>query len=164
MWYRSCPLKKICSPTFDKMNVQILPKTGVVPAGKSLTVANKLKLLLLGNNPIELGAIYDTLHTHEHSGCRFEVDVCFRANDCVRKYRKSFYDCLIIDDTIPEYQIQQVLDKINAVRLAPVPAMLLKSDNFRSFCLKGIYEFFLKKEISLTSLSCSIFRSMNFAK
>ncbi|BDD11356.1 hypothetical protein FUAX_37880 [Fulvitalea axinellae] len=134
-----------------------------VASGK---IPKPLKVLILGNNPISLGEVFEVLDGREFAGQKFSVDVCFDAYDCLRKLRNgTAFDCVIIDDTLGISEMRKLFSGMKEGKATQnFPVSMIKSDNHHSVPFSGIFDFILREDMNLARLNNTITRSINFSR
>ncbi len=97
-----------------------------------------LKLLVVGNNPIELS-----------------------------KVRLSNFkpDFILIDDNIGKTELRQVVDQLlRERRTKHIPITVLKNSNYREAIGNGVYDYILKENLSTESIYRAIMNSFKIRK
>ncbi|MGK7396395.1 MAG: hypothetical protein ACNS62_17590 [Candidatus Cyclobacteriaceae bacterium M3_2C_046] len=121
-----------------------------------------LNVLLVGNNPIVLGNIYNYLKNFK--GKKFIIDICFDCRESLMKTMKFKPNVILLDDTLNKNYLQKYIDKLNRhKKTAHIPITLLKSSN-REVITTGIQEYLLKENLSAERLYQTIMNSIRFKK
>jgi CheY-like chemotaxis protein len=116
-------------------------------SSSSITVP--LRVLLVGNNPMELNTYYYALKNYRMR--KYDVDCCFRLKDGIKKLFHESFDCILVDDNFPLKDINGFIKKLKNEKIF-TPVILLKSSLYND--IEKIDSHFLHKE-NLTSESLS---------
>lgn len=120
---------------------------GQIPSDKGKTIS----VLLIGNNPMELGSLYDTLRYH--SGVRFLTETAFNVKDSLMKVIKFKPHCIIIDDNIGKKAVARLVEEVNSDEATShISIALIKNSNYMAVASSGIQDFLLKTEASAERL------------
>lgn len=122
-----------------------------------------INVFLIGNNPSELGGIYESLKnfTKRKLITEFAFDI---KNVLVRviKFSPSF---ILVDDKLTTEQIKLLIDRLsNNKKTKEIPIALLKSSNFSEVITYGFSDFILKDSLSADRIYTSIINSIKFRK
>ncbi|BDD00286.1 response regulator [Persicobacter psychrovividus] len=125
--------------------------------------AQSLRVLMLGNNPIELGRLYDLLQASKEQ--EYQLEVSFNEHDALRKATNFKPDCIVLDDNLDKEQIQHFSEMLQQDQyLRHVPITLVKNSNRWSVVAKGIHEYVLKNMLSTKTLSRAVLNAVRYGK
>jgi len=114
-----------------------------------------LNVLIIGNNPIEITSIYNSLN--EYRGKNYIADVCFSIKDSISRMIKNRPDCILLDDNIIIDNIKSFIKKLREnSKLRNIPIVLLKSSNLNFSFGNEVQDFLLKGNLSTEILSNTI--------
>lgn len=122
-----------------------------------------INVFLIGNNPSELGGIYESLKnfTKRKLITEFAFDI---KNVLVRviKFSPGF---ILVDDKLTSEQIKILIRKLsNNKKTKEIPIALLKSSNYSEVITYGISDYILKESLSAERIYTSILNSIKFRK
>ncbi len=122
-----------------------------------------LNVLIIGNNPIEITSIYNSLN--EYRGKNYIADVCFSIKDSISRMLKSKPDCILLDDNILLDQLKSFVTKLkDNSKLKNVPVVLLKSSNFNFALGNDVQDYLLKGNLNTEILSNTIEKNVKAFK
>ena len=122
-----------------------------------------LNVLIIGNNPIEITSIYNSLNQYRTKN--YIADVCFSIKDSVSRMLKNKPDCILLDDNIVLDQIKSFVKKLKeSSKLRNIPVVILKSSNFSFAYSNDVQDFLLKGNITTDILSNTIQKNVNSIK
>ncbi|GEM_PF-2417263 len=120
-------------------------------------------VLIIGNNPIEITSIYNSLN--EYRTKNYIADVCFSIQDSIARILKFKPDCILLDDNIVLDQIKSFIKKLKEnSKLKSIPIVLLKSSNFSFVSGNEVQDFLLKGNLSTDLLSHTIEKNIQQTK
>ena len=122
-----------------------------------------INIFSIGNNPSELGGIYESLKnfTKRKLITEFAFDI---KNVLVRviKFSPGF---ILVDDKLTSGQIKILIRKLsNNKKTKEIPIALLKSSNYSEVITYGISDYILKESLSADRIYASILNSIKFRK
>lgn len=120
-----------------------------------------LKVLLVGNNPIEMSNIYDGLKSLQ--GKILQLDTSFSDEDTMKKISAVQPNCIIVDDNLGLKPLKILIDKINGLGKEALSITLLKSDN-RQEIISGVQEYLMKEGITPDRIYHSLINAIRFRK
>ena len=122
-----------------------------------------MKVLLIGNNPIDLSAIYEILNSIKK--IRFIPEIAFDKKDLFSKARNIKPECILIDDNMDQDELRMMLKKFrNDNKTKNIPIAIIKNNNSGHSLLEGVEEFILKQNINSENISRCIANSLRFHK
>ena len=120
-----------------------------------------LKVLLVGNNPIEMSNIYDGLQSLK--GKIIQLETSFSDEDTMKKIGMVQPNCIIVDDNLGLKPLKILVDKINGLGKEALSITLLKSDN-RQEIISGVQEYLLKEGITPERIYHALINAIRFQK
>jgi PleD family two-component response regulator len=118
-----------------------------------------VKVLLVGNNPIELATIYDHLGNIRQKN--YIVDVCFDLRDCHAKIAKSHPEIILLDDTLNLAEAIKLVQQIKSVgKTSRIPVIMLKSTNWNYTTIQQVDDYLLKDALTKEALDAAIGNNM----
>lgn len=122
-----------------------------------------INVLIIGNNPIEITSIYNSLNNYR--GKNYIADVCFSIKDSIGRMLKKKPDCILLDDNLLVDQIKLLINKLReSSRLRNIPVVLLKSSNFNFAAGNEVQDFLLKGSLTTETLSNTIEKNINLLR
>lgn len=118
-----------------------------------------VRVLVIGNNPIELGEVHDHLETLKDAS--YKAEFAFSLADGFRRAVRFKPHMVILDDNLSEETLSELVAKFKRdKRTTNLPFALLKTDNYKSTAVAGFKEFMLKKGLTADRLSRAIQSTM----
>lgn len=125
--------------------------------------ANHINIYLIGNNPVELGVIYDKLKSIEKY--TYKAEIGFDLKNIFRKIAKFHPACILIDDNMEKISLQRLIKRLsNHNSTRDIPITVLKNSNYQEAIIKNAQEYVLKASLTSESLSKTILSSIKFKK
>jgi DNA-binding NarL/FixJ family response regulator len=121
-------------------------------------------VLLIGNNPIEMGKILDNLNRVPHKKIITEIAFDIKGGlERLIKFRPNF---ILIDDNIGRVELAQTVSALSANRKTKdVPITVLKNSNYReSSAPAGILDYLLKQNLSPEVIYSTLKNSLKFRR
>ncbi len=121
---------------------------------------DRIPVLIIGNNPIEMTSIYNTLI--EIRSKNYLADVCFDIKDSFDIIAKSKPEVIFIDDNLILYDLKKLLRilKQNA-RTKHIKIIALKSSNWNYHIIDDVDDYILKDAINANILDRLIEKNLN---
>jgi len=128
-----------------------------LPSGKPINV------MLIGNNPIELGRVYDKLK--KSTTVKYITDISFNISDAMLKILPFQPNLILVDDNLSKKNIQKLAKNIaRDERTKDIPITLLKTSNYNEIISTGIQDFLMKDGFSADKLYRSILNVLKFRR
>jgi hypothetical protein len=125
--------------------------------------SEKLKVLVVGNNPIELGRVFDTLHKIRDTGIITEI--AFDLKSILERLIHFSPNYILIDDNIGKLELKVAVDALHHERKTKnVPITILKSSNYHEAINTGVMNYVLKESLTGESLHIALKNSLKFKK
>jgi PleD family two-component response regulator len=121
-----------------------------------------LKLLVVGNNPIELSKVLDQIEKIDQ---KKDVRIAFdfqSINDRLSNFRPNF---ILIDDNIGKAELRHVVDELLSNRHTKhTPITVIKNSNYHEAIGTGVMDFILKENLSGESIYRALSNSFKIRK
>jgi CheY-like chemotaxis protein len=123
----------------------------------------KLKVLVVGNNPIELGRVFDALHTIRSTGIITEI--AFDLKSILERLVRFSPNYILIDDNIGKLELKTAVEALHHERKTKnIPITILKSSNYHEAINTGVMNYVLKDSLTGESLHTALKNSLKFKK
>ncbi len=129
--------------------------------GNSEKPDDSLRVLLVGNNPIEMSRIFNELHTLK--GKILRIDTSFSDDDTIKKIMLQDLNCIIIDDNLGINPLKSLINKINLLGKEALTITLLKTKNSQEV-ISGVQDYLLKESITPERIYLSLKNAIKFRK
>lgn len=114
-----------------------------------------IKVLLVGNNPSEMAAIYNNLRESKEK--YYIVEVCFDLKDGLARMNKIKPDVVLLDDNLGFEETRKMIRDIKRhTRLQDTQIILMKSSNWNYNVIDDVEDYLLKESISADLLDITI--------
>ena len=114
-----------------------------------------INVLLIGNNPGELSAIYE--HLCRYSGVKFIIDIAFSVSDALAIATKLKPNHVLVDDNLKKLEIRKFTKNMSRISSTKdIPITLLKTSNYHSMTNLGFQDFLMKETFSADKFYRSI--------
>lgn len=128
-----------------------------------LLALEKLKVLVVGNNPIELGRVFDTLH--KIRGIGIITEIAFDLKSTLERLVRFSPHYILIDDNIGKLELKNAVRALlNERKTKDVPITILKSSNYAEAINSGVMNYVLKENLTGESLHTALKNSLKFRK
>jgi len=120
-------------------------------------------VLLVGNNPIELGRVTD--HLTKLKGKLVEIEIAFDLLTMQQRLPHFQPDFIVIDDNIGKAEIKDMIQSLlHDKRTREVPITILKNSNYIETIGSGALNFILKDALTGDSLYKALLHSLQFKR
>ena len=117
------------------------------------------RVLLVGNNPIELSDIHETMKKSRK--VQFESDFVFDVGDLAKRLSRFNPDYIVIDDNLGKKDLNRVFKLLrNDSATASIPITIVQNSNIDNLPREGADEFILKNNVTPKSLTRALFNSL----
>ncbi|HWA32498.1 MAG TPA: hypothetical protein VG737_00130 [Cyclobacteriaceae bacterium] len=123
-------------------------------------VQENWKVLVVGNNPIELGHIFERLHGI--TGKIIQTEMAFDLKSILERLSLFQPQHIIIDDNIGRSELQAMVMRLHRKRTRHVPITVLKNSNYQESIGAGVMNFVLKKNLTSDLLYRELQNSLRF--
>ncbi len=123
----------------------------------------KLHVILVGNNPIELSTLVNYMKKLTSRGVITEI--AFNLKTLLERMLEFRPGYVFIDDNVGEEELKLLVNNLSSNKLtSEIPIAVLKNSNYsESFC-NGISEYMLKSDLNEESLYKALVTALKFKK
>ena len=113
---------------------------------------NSLNVLLIGNNPMEMGTVLDKLKQVRTQ--KIITEIAFDIRSILERLMRFNPNFIFIDDNIGRLELQETLKQLSSNRKTKdVPITVLKSSNYHeALGASSVLDFLLKQNLSADAL------------
>jgi CheY-like chemotaxis protein len=128
-----------------------------------LVAQEKLKVLVVGNNPIELGRVFDALQKIRDRNIMTEI--AFDLKSILERLVRFSPHYILIDDNIGKPELKSAVEALHHERKTKnIPITILKSSNYHEAINTGVMNYVLKESLTGESLHTALKNSLKFKK
>lgn len=121
-----------------------------------------LKLLVVGNNPIELSRVLDHIEKIDR---KKDIRIAFDFQSVTDRLTHFKPDFILIDDNIGKAELRHVVDELLGNRHTKnIPITILKNSNYHEAISTGVIDFILKANLSGESINRAMLNSLKIRK
>jgi PleD family two-component response regulator len=121
-----------------------------------------LKLLVVGNNPIELSKVLDQIEKIDR---KKDVRIAFDFQSIIDRLSQFKPDFILIDDNIGKVELRHVVDELLDHRKTKnIPITVLKNSNYHEAISSGVMDYILKENLSGESIHKALSNSFKIRK
>jgi DNA-binding NarL/FixJ family response regulator len=126
--------------------------------------AEPVNILLVGNNPIEMGPVLEKLR--QVRSRRIITETAFDIQSIVERLVKFHPNFILIDDNIGSDELLQTVNKLSSTRKTKnVPITVLKNSNYKeALASTCIHDYLLKQNLSADTLYSTIKNTLRFRR
>jgi PleD family two-component response regulator len=107
----------------------------------------KIPLLIIGNNPIEITQFYNILVTNASKN--YLADVCFDVRDSFNRIAKQRPNVILIDDNLMVGDINKLVKVLKSnAKTKDIKLIVLKSNNWNYNVVDNVDDYILKNTIA----------------
>lgn len=128
--------------------------------GQAMT-NNEIRVLLVGNNPIEMSIIYEKLYSLKDK--IKHIETAFSREDMLRKIHTMHPNCLLLDDNIGLSPLKRIINNVNDLSKEAISITLLKSHNKQELT-SGVQEYLMKEGMDGTKIYNALKNALRFKK
>jgi CheY-like chemotaxis protein len=130
----------------------------------TLQTPSPLNVLLIGNNPMELGTVLDKLN--EVRAQKIITEIAFDLRSILERLIRFNPNFIFIDDNIGRQELQETLKQLSSNRKTKdIPITVLKNSNYQeAFGASGILDYLLKQNLSADALYNTVKNSLRFRR
>lgn len=122
-----------------------------------------LNVLLIGNNPMDLGKTLDQLN--QIHGRKIITEIAFDLRSIVERLMKFKPNFILIDDNIGKSELDETIHTLSkSWKTKDVPITVLKNSNYQQSSTFGILDFVLKQNFSAESFYSILRNSLKFRR
>ena len=123
---------------------------------------SQISIFLIGNNPIDLGSIYDKIKAINSEEYRTEIG--FELKGLYNRIRKFRPSCIFIDDNLQKVQIKKILKRLASnSETRDIPITVIKNSNY-SEGYSEAQDYLLKEKLTSEKLYRTIKNSMRLKR
>ncbi len=120
-----------------------------------------LKVLIVGNNPIDLSKLLDNVKKME--GKRIVTEIAFDLQSVLDRISKFVPDHIVLDDNIGRFELRRTVTALlKERRTKSIPITVLKNSNYHEAIASGVMDFLLKENLTGDALYRSLKNSLKF--
>lgn len=126
--------------------------------------ANSINILLIGNNPIEMSTMLETIA--KVPGRKIITEIAFDVKSSLERLVKFQPNFILIDDNIGRRELSQTINSflLNS-KTCNVPITVLKNSNYEEAVVSAdIMDYLLKKNLTTESLYNAIKNTLKFKR
>jgi CheY-like chemotaxis protein len=125
---------------------------------------NSLNVLLIGNNPIELGTVLDKLKQVRTQ--KIVTEIAFDLRTILERLIRFNPNFIFIDDNIGRTELQETVKQLSSNRKTKdIPITVLKSSNYHeAMGASSILDYLLKQNLSAEALYNTVKNSLRFRR
>jgi DNA-binding NarL/FixJ family response regulator len=123
-----------------------------------------INILLIGNNPIEMGSVLEKLK--QVRGQRIITEIAFDLRSILQRLMRFNPNFIFIDDNIGKNELMETVKSLSSnKKTKDVPITVLKNSNYHeSFASSSILDYLLKQNLSPEDLYKTVKNSLRFRK
>ena len=125
---------------------------------------NSLNVLLIGNNPMEMGTVLDKLK--QVRAQKIITEIAFDLRSILERLMRFNPNFIFIDDNIGRLELQETLKQLSSNRKTKdVPITVLKSSNYHeALGASSVLDYLLKQNLSADALYNTVKNSFRFRR
>ena len=122
---------------------------------------SSVKVLLVGNNPLELAHCSQLLVNFKKR--KFKIDTAFSPEECFKKTAKIKPSAIILDDSVGFMNLMEITEKLyKDSRYHHIPVIVLKNSNYyHAGISNNAVEFLLKENLESEGLPEKVLTAIN---
>jgi CheY-like chemotaxis protein len=130
----------------------------------TLQTPNPLNVLLIGNNPMELGTVLDKLN--EVRAQKIITEIAFDLRSILERLIRFNPNFIFIDDNIGRQELQETLKQLSSNRKTKdIPITVLKNSNYQeAMGASSVLDYLLKQNLSADALYNTVKNSLRFRR
>jgi len=119
----------------------------------------ELNVLVVGNNPTDLGRVFDSLKGIP--GKRIMTEIAFDLETIIDRLTRFTPNFIVIDDNIGKVELKNSVEALLHYRKTKrVPITVLKNSNYQESITSGVLNYILKEHLTGESLYRALKNSM----
>ena len=125
------------------------------------SLLEELNVLVVGNNPIDLGRVFDSLN--EIPGKRIIIEIAFDLKTILLRLGRFTPNFILIDDNIGKSELHNSVRALVGYRKTKtIPITVLKNSNYHEAISSGVLNYILKSNLTGQSLYNALKNSIKF--
>jgi CheY-like chemotaxis protein len=131
---------------------------------KTSKQADSVNILLIGNNPIEMSTMLNTIASVP--GRRIITEIAFDVKSSLERLMKFQPTFILIDDNIGREELSQTVDSLtHNAKTRDIPITVVKNSNYEEAVVSAdILDYLLKKNLTAESLYSAIKNTLKFRR
>ena len=126
-------------------------------------VFEDLRVLLVGNNPIELSKIFDNIRNAP--GKNILTEIAFDLKTILERLIDFKPNYILIDDNIGKLELKNAVKMLTKdKKTKDIPIAILKNSNYEEVFSVGVMDYILKENINGQSLFIALSNSLKFRR
>lgn len=122
-----------------------------------------LNVLLVGNNPIELSKVFDSIRNVP--GRKILTEIAFDIKTIVERLVNFHPNYILIDDNIGKLELKNAVKMLGKdKKTRDIPIAILKNSNYEEVFSVGVMDYILKENINGQSLFTALSNSLKLKK
>jgi PleD family two-component response regulator len=123
----------------------------------------KINVLVMGNNPIELSYLFDMLKKIKNK--TIETEIAFDQETAKQRLNRFNPSYILIDDNIGKNALQKVVTQLlQHSKTKDVPITVVKNSNYHEAVNTGVMNYVLKQNLTSESLYQAMLNSLKFKR
>lgn len=123
----------------------------------------KVNILVVGNNPIELSRVFDSLHKIKNK--QVITEIAFDLKSIFERLVRFKPEYILIDDNIGRAELKNAVRALlNDRKTKDIPITVLKNSNYQEAISTGVLNFILKENLNGDALYNALKNSLKFRK
>ena len=129
---------------------------------EGVNLREKWKVLVVGNNPIELGHVFDRLKGIRHQ--MILTEMAFDLQTILQRLVRFRPQHILIDDNIGRSALRTMVEMLHKRKTRHVPITILKTSNYQEAIGAGVMNFVLKQNLTSELLYQELLNSRQFSE
>jgi len=133
------------------------------PTNRIETASYSLRIMVVGNNPIELSKLLTRIQ--KMNDRQVSIEFAFDLLSITARLEKFKPDYILIDDNIGRAELKEVVGSLCRTReTKDIPITVLKNSNYTEAIGSGVMDYLLKETLTAESLYKALSHSLKFRK
>jgi DNA-binding response OmpR family regulator len=127
-------------------------------------ISEPINVLLIGNNPMELGGVLEKLKQVRSQ--KITTEIAFDLRTILERLIRFNPNFILIDDNIGKFELKETIKQLSSNRKTKdIPITVLKSSNYHeALGASSILDYLLKQNLSADALYNTVKNSLRFRK
>ncbi len=124
------------------MKTSVHPLCDPLKNVKSSFKTKSISVLMVGNNPLELGQYCRSLVNFRDA--KFTIETAFNSEECFKSIVKFKPAIVVLDDSVGFMSMMEITEKMHSdVRFAHIPVIVIKNSSYHHATLKKAVDAFM---------------------
>lgn len=135
-----------------------------LPVAKSqiLNSHKPINILLVGNNPGELGSLVQYLNASRR---KFNSEAVFCLKNCLGFVIKNQPDCILIDENLGQENVEELLDELSSdYRSKSIAITILRHETSQKIYYSAVQTYVIKEKITKEGITGAILNAIKAKK